>query len=123
MPDDILVKVDRAAMAYSLEVRVPMLDHRVVELAWRMPLDWKIQAGEGKWPLRQLLYRHVPQSMMDRPKKGFSLPLADWLRGPLREWAQALLDPARLTREGRSEERRVGKGCVRKCGSGGEPYH
>ncbi|AEC21756.1 asparagine synthetase [Pusillimonas sp. T7-7] len=100
MPDDILVKVDRAAMAYSLEVRVPMLDHRVVELAWRMPLDWKIQAGEGKWPLRQLLYRHVPQSMMDRPKKGFSLPLADWLRGPLREWAQALLDPARLTREG-----------------------
>ncbi|MDS1140061.1 asparagine synthase (glutamine-hydrolyzing) [Pusillimonas sp. SM2304] len=100
MPDDILVKVDRAAMAHSLEVRVPMLDHRVVELAWRMPLSWKIRAGEGKWPLRQLLYRHVPQALMDRPKKGFSVPLAKWLRGPLREWAQALLDPARLAREG-----------------------
>jgi len=100
MPDDILVKVDRAAMAYSLEVRVPMLDHHVVELAWRMPLEWKIRAGEGKWPLRQLLYRHVPQALMERPKKGFSVPLADWLRGPLRDWAQALLDPARLAREG-----------------------
>src|SRR5690606_15132738 len=83
MPDDILVKVDRAAMAYSLEVRVPMLDHHVVELAWRMPLEWKIRAGEGKWPLRQLLYRHVPQALMERPKKGFSVPLPDWLPGPL----------------------------------------
>jgi asparagine synthase (glutamine-hydrolysing) len=100
MPDDILVKVDRAAMAYSLEVRVPMLDHRVVELAWRMPLSWKIRDKEGKWPLRQLLYRHVPRTLMERPKKGFSVPLGDWLRGPLREWAQALLDPARLDREG-----------------------
>lgn len=100
MPDDILVKVDRAAMAHSLEVRVPMLDHHVVELAWRMPLAWKINGGQGKWPLRQLLYRHVPQALMERPKKGFSIPLADWLRGPLREWAQALIDPARLAREG-----------------------
>lgn len=100
MPDDILVKVDRAAMAHSLEVRVPMLDHHVVELAWRMPLAWKINGGQGKWPLRQLLYRHVPQALMERPKKGFSIPLADWLREPLREWAQALIDPARLAREG-----------------------
>lgn len=100
MPDDILVKVDRAAMAHSLEVRVPMLDHHVVELAWRMPLSLKIRAGEGKWPLRQLLYRHVPREMMERPKKGFSIPLADWLRGPLRNWAEALIDPARLEREG-----------------------
>ncbi|MGB3290166.1 MAG: asparagine synthase (glutamine-hydrolyzing), partial [Burkholderiaceae bacterium] len=100
MPDDILVKVDRAAMAHSLEVRVPMLDHHVVELAWRMPLSWKIRAGEGKWPLRQLLYRYVPQALMERPKKGFSVPLGDWLRGPLREWAQALLDPTRLARDG-----------------------
>lgn len=100
MPDDILVKVDRAAMAHSLEVRVPMLDHRVVELAWRMPLGWKIRDGEGKWPLRQLLYRHVPKALMERPKKGFSIPLADWLRGPLREWAEALIEPGRIAREG-----------------------
>src|SRR5690606_41754245 len=83
LPDDILVKVARAAMAHSLEVRVPMLDHHVVELAWRMPLSLKIRAGEGKWPLRQLLYRHVPQALMERPKKGFSVPLPDWLPGPL----------------------------------------
>ena len=100
MPDDILVKVDRAAMAHSLEVRVPMLDHRVVELAWRMPLGWKIRHGEGKWPLRQLLYRHVPRALMERPKKGFSIPLADWLRGPLRDWAEALIEPGRIAREG-----------------------
>lgn len=100
MPDDILVKVDRAAMAHSLEVRVPMLDHRVVELAWRMPLGWKIRDGEGKWPLRQLLYRHVPKALMERPKKGFSIPLADWLRGPLRDWAEALIEPGRMAREG-----------------------
>ncbi|WP_397473709.1 asparagine synthase (glutamine-hydrolyzing) [Pusillimonas sp.] len=100
MPDDILVKVDRAAMAHSLEVRVPMLDHRVVELAWRMPLTWKIRENEGKWPLRQLLYKHVPRSLIERPKKGFSIPLADWLRGPLRDWAEALIEPGRLASEG-----------------------
>src|SRR3546814_17669747 len=99
MPDSILVKVDRAAMAHSLEVRVPMLDHRVVELAWRMPLTWKLREGEGKWPLRQLLYRHVPPAPLDRPQKGFSVPLAGWLRGPLSACALALLHPTQKATE------------------------
>lgn len=100
LPDDILAKVDRAAMASSLETRVPMLDHRFVEFALGLPVDWNMQNGVGKQLLRQVLYRHVPRELVDRPKRGFAVPLADWLRGELRSWAEALLDPVRLHREG-----------------------
>jgi asparagine synthase (glutamine-hydrolysing) len=113
LPADILVKVDRAAMAASLETRAPFLDHRVASVAWRLPLAMKIRPGGGtgasKWALRQLLYRHVPPALIERPKAGFAMPIGAWLRGPLRSWAEELLDPQVLERQGFLQSEPIGR--------------
>lgn len=100
LPDDILVKVDRAGMAVSLESRIPMLDQAVIGFAWSLPISMKVRNGVSKWPLRELLYRHVPRQLVDRPKMGFGVPIEDWLRGPLRDWATEILNPNDLKDQG-----------------------
>ena len=100
LPNDILTKIDRASMATSLETRAPFLDHRVAELSWRLPMKMKIRGNTGKWALRQILYRYVPQTLVDRPKTGFGIPVGEWLRGPLRPWAESMLDFTAIKSQG-----------------------
>jgi asparagine synthase (glutamine-hydrolysing) len=100
LPNDILVKVDRAAMAVSLETRAPYLDYRLFEFAWSLPDQWKIHEGQSKWLLRQILYRYIPKSLVERPKAGFGIPIGVWLCGPLRDWAENLLDERKIREQG-----------------------
>jgi asparagine synthase (glutamine-hydrolysing) len=107
LPDDILTKLDRAAMATALETRIPMLDHRVVEVAWRLPWSMKFRGGRRKWALRQILYKYVPERLVERPKAGFGIPIGLWLRGPLRDWAETLLAEGKMDSEGYLDASRV----------------
>ncbi|PVZ32934.1 asparagine synthase (glutamine-hydrolysing) [Pseudomonas sp. CC120222-01a] len=109
LPDDLLVKVDRATMHSSLESRAPLLDHRVAELAFCLPERFLVRENVGKWALRKVLDRYVPRHLIERPKAGFSIPLGEWLRGPLREWAEDLLEPSRLASEGYLDGNKVSK--------------
>jgi asparagine synthase (glutamine-hydrolysing) len=107
LPEHPLTKADRATMAVGLEARVPLLDRDVIEFAWRLPVSQRLRAGATKYLLRNLLYRYVPPELIERPKVGFAVPIADWLRGPLRAWAEPLIDPDRLRAEGYLNASRV----------------